>query len=237
MTKPKLKSKQKPKSKIKTKAVSKLGAIKKFLLGSTSEKKSRSDVKKAHKETANLSPPNPSASPSASPSANSAAGPSRVKTSKISVSSPKTEPVHNVPALVTGVKTHGKKTSSAAPKLIAVSRTSRNAVVCREVACEGLATTGGYCRLHYIKNWKKIKRKEVILKEKKLNRYIEELVVKYPDKYIEAIRQDLASDKDFSKVISDLDLDEAINEFDIETETPETLIDHIKRDFEDEGDY
>src|SRR3954449_3423286 len=33
--------------------------------------------------------------------------------------------------------------------------------VCREIACEGLATSGGYCRLHYIKNWKKIKRKEV----------------------------------------------------------------------------
>ena len=40
--------------------------------------------------------------------------------------------------------------------------------VCREVACEGLGTTAGYCRLHYIKNWRKIKRKEVILKEGKL---------------------------------------------------------------------
>ena len=30
--------------------------------------------------------------------------------------------------------------------------------VCREVACEGLATSAGYCRMHYVKNWKKIKR-------------------------------------------------------------------------------
>ena len=67
--------------------------------------------------------------------------------------------------------------------------------VCREIACEGLSTTAGYCRLHYIKNWRKIKRKEIILKEGKLNQYIEELVAKYPDKYIEAIRQDLATDK------------------------------------------
>ena len=109
--------------------------------------------------------------------------------------------------------------------------------VCREVACEGLATSGGYCRLHYIKNWKKIKRKESILREKRLNQYIEELVVKYPDKYIEAIRQDLANDKDFAKVIYDLDLDEGVDDFDVEGgESVDSLIDNIKRDFDDEGD-
>jgi len=108
--------------------------------------------------------------------------------------------------------------------------------VCREVACEGLATSGGYCRLHYIKNWKKIKRKEVILREGKLNQYIEELVAKYPDKYLEAIRQDLLNDKDFAKVIYDLDLDESIDDFEGEGENVESLIDNIKREFEDEGE-
>lgn len=108
--------------------------------------------------------------------------------------------------------------------------------VCREVACEGLATTAHYCRLHYIKNWKKIKRKEVILKEGKLIQYIEELVVKYPDKYIEAIRQDLANDKDFAKVIYDLDLDESVDDFEVDGENLEAVIDTIKRDFDDEGD-
>jgi hypothetical protein len=110
--------------------------------------------------------------------------------------------------------------------------------VCREVACEGLSTTGGYCRLHYIKNWKKIKRKEIILRERKLNQYIEELVLKYPDKYIDAIRQDLASDKDFAKVIYDLDLDENADDFDGEGEGMEGVIDNIKRDFDDDaGDF
>ena len=108
--------------------------------------------------------------------------------------------------------------------------------VCREVACEGLATSGGYCRMHYIKNWKKIKRKELILKEGKLNQYIEELVAKYPDKYIEAIRQDLASDKDFAKVIYDLDLDESVDDFEVEGENVDQIIDTIKRDFDDEGE-
>ena len=108
--------------------------------------------------------------------------------------------------------------------------------VCREVACEGLGTTAGYCRMHYIKNWKKIKRKELILKEKRLNQYIEELVAKYPDKYIEAIRQDLANDKDFAKVIYDLDLDESVDDYDADAESADSFIDTIKRDFEDEGE-
>jgi hypothetical protein len=108
--------------------------------------------------------------------------------------------------------------------------------VCREVACEGLATSGGYCRMHYIKNWKKIKRKELILKEGKLNQYIEELVAKYPDKYIEAIRQDLASEKDFAKVIYDLDLDESVDDFEVEGENIDQIVGDIKRDFDDEGE-
>lgn len=108
--------------------------------------------------------------------------------------------------------------------------------VCRETACESLSTTLGYCRLHYIKNWKKIKRKEIILKEGKLNQYIEELVVKYPDKYIEAIRQDLASDKDFAQVIVDLDLDESADDFEGDADNAEGLIDNIKGNFDDEGD-
>lgn len=126
------------------------------------------------------------------------------------------------------------KNMGAAPPVLDASGAES---VCREVACENLATTGGYCRLHYIKNWKKIKRKELILREKKLNQYIEELVLKYPDKYIEAIRQDLANDKEFAKVISDLDLDESVDEFEGEGgEAAENLIDNIKRDFDDEGD-
>ncbi len=83
----------------------------------------------------------------------------------------------------------------------------------------------------------KIKRKQLILKEKKLNRYIEELVSKYPDKYIEAIRLDLNSDKDFAKVITDLDLDETVDDFEMDAEAAESLIDNIKRDFEEEGDF
>lgn len=108
--------------------------------------------------------------------------------------------------------------------------------VCREVACDGLSILSGYCRLHYIKNWKKIKRKDVILRERKLNQFIEELIAKYPEKYIEAISEDLANDKEFAKVIHDLDLDESVDDFEGEGEAEESLIDNIKRDIEEDAD-
>lgn len=127
----------------------------------------------------------------------------------------------------------GKAVKRAVSEASSDRKKAYDADVCREIACEGLSTTSGYCRLHYIKNWKKIKRKELILKEKKLNQYIEELVAKYPDKYIEAIRSDLADEKAFSKVIYDLELDEGIDEIPSEEESDDSIIESVKRDFDD----
>jgi len=133
------------------------------------------------------------------------------------------------PVVELKVKAAGKTSRKAAGS----SSKAYDTEICREIACEGLSTTAGYCRLHYIKNWKKIKRKEVILREKKLNQYIEELVSKYPDKYIEAIRADLADEKSFSKVIYDLELDEGIDDITGDEDADEAIIDSIKRDFDD----
>lgn len=123
-----------------------------------------------------------------------------------------------------------------------VKESSHGGPTCREVACELIATTGRYCRLHYIKNWKKIKRKELILKEKKLDSYIEELVSKYPEKYIDAIRQDLASEKDFAKVISELEIEDfSADEYDSEN-APEAVVEEIidtakRTEFDDEDEF
>ena len=130
----------------------------------------------------------------------------------------------------------GRRRGAAAAAARAAKLQAISDATCREVACESLATTSGYCRLHYIKNWKKIKRKELILKEGKLNQYIEELVAKYPDKYIEAIKMDLSTNKEFSKVITDLELDESVEDFDAEGESIDNLIDSIKREVDDDGD-
>jgi hypothetical protein len=78
---------------------------------------------------------------------------------------------------------------------------------CIERNCDNPATTLGYCRFHYIRNWKDIKKKQSILMEGKLQNYIEELVSKYPVKYIEAIITDLAEDKSFIGILKELNIE------------------------------
>lgn len=140
-------------------------------------------------------------------------------------------PVQPVVAAVLTKPAKGAK-AAAAPKAVRANA----AHMCRELSCENTATTKGYCRLDYIKNWKKIKRKEMILKEGKLNQYIEELVGKYPDKYIDVIRQDLSTEVNFNKVIHDLELDESIDDLDYDGDSIDALIGGIKKDIEDIGD-
>ena len=86
---------------------------------------------------------------------------------------------------------------------------------CVEKGCDNIRTTQSWCRLHYLKNWKGIQRKKEILAEGKLQEYIEELISKYPPKYIEAIMGDLSDDKEFYKVLNELNI---TNEFDFEEE-------------------
>ena len=80
--------------------------------------------------------------------------------------------------------------------------------------CDNPSTTSGYCRYHYIKLWKDVKKKELILTEGRLAKIIEELVRKYPMKYIETIIHDLADDKAFNHVLKDLDIETDESEID-----------------------
>lgn len=89
--------------------------------------------------------------------------------------------------------------------------------------CDNPSTTNGYCRYHYLKLWKDVKKKELILQEGKLAKIIEDLVRKYPMKYVEAIVQDLADDKSFNHVLKDLDIE--TEEADLENFDDEDLLD------------
>ena len=77
---------------------------------------------------------------------------------------------------------------------------------CMEKNCDNPATTVGYCRFHYIKNWNEIKKKKIILEEGKLQQFIEELVKKYPLKIIGEVIGDLNDDKTFYKVLKELNI-------------------------------
>lgn len=65
--------------------------------------------------------------------------------------------------------------------------------ICKDEECRNAATTEGYCRLHYLRNWRKIKEEAKKKSTKKLNRYIEYVVKKHPDRYLEIIKKDLRS--------------------------------------------
>lgn len=98
---------------------------------------------------------------------------------------------------------------------------------CRVKDCDQVATVDGYCRYHYLLFWKKIQVRKKILSEGKLERYIEELTARYPDKFLDMLRKDLRSEKEFLAAIQELEIDESSTEGEFEDET-QTYIDEVR---------
>lgn len=84
-------------------------------------------------------------------------------------------------------------------------------VLCKFSGCDEISTVEGYCRYHYLLNWKRIQLKKKILSEGKLEKYINELTAKYPDKYIDMLKNDLKTEKDFLSVVNELEIDDTDN--------------------------
>ncbi|PIP94648.1 MAG: hypothetical protein COW00_09030 [Bdellovibrio sp. CG12_big_fil_rev_8_21_14_0_65_39_13] len=93
---------------------------------------------------------------------------------------------------------------------------------CLEKGCDNPATTSGYCRYHYIKSWKDIKKKQTLISEGKLQAFIEDLVKKYPSKVIENILSDLADEKSFYSVLKEMDIEATEDSFE---DADEDLVD------------
>ncbi len=98
---------------------------------------------------------------------------------------------------------------------------------CRVRDCDQLAVVEAYCRYHYLLHWKKIQVRKKILTEGKLERYIEELTARYPDKFLEMLRKDLRSEKEFLGAIQELEIDESAIENEMEDEA-QTYIDEVR---------
>ena len=95
---------------------------------------------------------------------------------------------------------------------------------CRVKDCDQAAAVGGgYCRFHYLLFWKNIQNRKKILSEGKLERYVEELTARYPDKYLELLRKDLRSEKDFTAAIQELEIDESAVDNEMEDEAQNYL--------------
>ncbi len=98
---------------------------------------------------------------------------------------------------------------------------------CRARDCDQSSTVDVYCRYHYLLFWKRIQIRKEILIGGKLERYVEDLTGRYPDKFLEMILRDLRTEKDFVGAIQELEIDEAglDNEFE---EDSQTYIDEVR---------
>jgi hypothetical protein len=98
---------------------------------------------------------------------------------------------------------------------------------CRVRDCDQISSVEGYCRYHYLLLWKKIQVRRKILVDGKLERYVEELTARYPDKFLEMIRKDLRTEKDFLNAIAELEIDESAGENEFEDEA-QSYVDEIR---------
>ncbi len=98
---------------------------------------------------------------------------------------------------------------------------------CRVKDCDQISMVDGYCRYHYLLLWRRIQIRKKILADGKLEKYLEELTSRYPDKFLEMIRKDLKTEKDFLSAISELEIDESVSENEFEEDT-QTFIDEVR---------
>jgi hypothetical protein len=99
---------------------------------------------------------------------------------------------------------------------------------CRVRDCDQAAVVDTYCRFHYLQLWKKIQVRRKILIDGKLARYVEELTSRYPDKFLEVIKRDLRSEKDFLGAIAELEIDESANEDSELEDEAQNFIDEVR---------
>lgn len=122
---------------------------------------------------------------------------------------PKAVPLGGSPVKMSGKQIHHYAADQMFQDAWAPGRVCMNA--CSDKSCKPLIEATGYCRMYYIKNWGTIQKKKQILSDGQLDRYIKEVVEKYPDKYIDVIREDLSSPIAFQRVVETLELSDEVD--------------------------
>ena len=83
---------------------------------------------------------------------------------------------------------------------------------------------------------------KVILNDDKLEKYIIALTTKYPDKFLEMIKKDLKTEKDFLSSIAELEIDESVVQDEAGDDEAQSFTDEIRGTVEstamdDDSDY
>lgn len=114
--------------------------------------------------------------------------------------------------------------------------------LCKVRDCDQVANVEAYCRYHYLLLWKKIQTRKHILQDNKLEKYISDLMARYPDKFVDLVKKDLKTEKDFLAIIQELEIDEsAMIDADNDDEV-QSFSDEIRGigdapSMDDDGDY
>ena len=112
------------------------------------------------------------------------------------------------------------------------SKKNKNGETCCISSCSHTSEVNGYCRLHYIMHWNRIKKVERVEAERRLNKYIEEITKKYPTEYLEIIKKNLEDAKSLESIVQDMNLEEDIGclEDTLEEKELENMYRNIKSD-------
>ncbi len=95
---------------------------------------------------------------------------------------------------------------------------------CAQSECNRPAVQKGFCRLHYLANWKHIRFDQKVKAERRLNAYVDRMSRKYPADFMEKIKEGLESEDKFKETIEELDL-----ESDQKTETEREYLEKFSR--------
>ncbi len=79
---------------------------------------------------------------------------------------------------------------------------------CSHSRCKRDAVSEGFCRLHYLANWKHLKFNEQVKAERRLNSFVDRMAKKYPDDYLDRIKEGLEDENKFKQAVQELDVEE-----------------------------
>src|SRR5437868_1391278 len=84
----------------------------------------------------------------------------------------------------------GERTLNTQAK-VAVAEKPNQIVICKQSGCHDISTTHSFCRFHYLASWRKIKGKEARKKGVELDAYLEEMMRKFPEEFIQKLKVEI----------------------------------------------
>jgi len=78
---------------------------------------------------------------------------------------------------------------------------------CLHDQCSQEANLKGFCRLHYIANWRELKTSQKQKSEKRLNAYVDRMAERYPKDYMDRIREGLGDETKFRASLDEMEVD------------------------------